>query len=126
MVLATMDLAKASFQPHHIKPRNQELAVMAFISATQVPYMRDAHSFLGEHNEGGKITSEQIQDALAGKVPQGLNEEEQAAYRLGKVLASLKSPIDDETWKDFSYPNCRRLRSWASLILLGYSNGWHF
>lgn len=97
-----MDLSKASYMPNHIKPRNRELTVLAFISVTQVPWMRQVHGVFGTKNPTLNFTPEQIQDGLAGNMPQGLDEEEQAAYRLGRVLTSLNGPLDEESWQEFS------------------------
>lgn len=91
-----------SFQPHHTKPRNRELAVTAFISVTKVPYMHHCHMIVGEKKSNLNFTPEQLTDALAGKMPQGLNEEEQAAYSLGKLLATLRTPMDDQSWEQYA------------------------
>lgn len=93
-----MEFTAAAFQPQHIKPRNRELAVQAFISVSQVPYMRYCHSVVGP----ASLTQDQCKDALAGKMPQGLSEEEKAAYGLGKMLASLTTPLSSYYWEEFS------------------------
>lgn len=93
-----MELTTAAFKPQHIKPRNRELAVKAFISVSQVPYMRYCHSITGM----ASLTQDQCKDALSGKMPQGLSEEEMAAYGLGKVLANLNTPLSNEHWEEYS------------------------
>lgn len=97
-----MELSKASYMPNHIKPRNRELAILAFVSGSPTPYMLKVHGARDGKNPTSQFTSEQLEDALAGKVPQGLDEEEQSVYRLGKVLSTLNGPLDDETWKEYS------------------------
>lgn len=94
-----MDLTTAAFQPQHIRPRHRELAVQAFISVSQVPYMRYCHSIAAQ---AVNLTENQSKDALTGKVPQDLTQEEQAAYRLGRGLANLNKPLSNEHWDEFS------------------------
>ncbi|KAI1411804.1 hypothetical protein F5Y13DRAFT_164389 [Hypoxylon sp. FL1857] len=93
------DVAKTAFHPNSVKPRNRELAVMALISVVEIPYMAYCHRKLG-----GRLglTDQQCEDALSGKVPEGLSDEETAAYRLGRVLTSLTGPLDDVTYREFS------------------------
>lgn len=97
-----MELSKVSFQPHHAKPRNRELAVTGFISVTKVPYMQHCHMIVGEKKANLNFTPEQLKDALAGRMPQDLSEEEQAAYSLGRLLATLRTPMDDHTWEEYA------------------------
>ncbi|KAF3768161.1 hypothetical protein M406DRAFT_254696 [Cryphonectria parasitica EP155] len=100
VVRAFMDLSKVSFQPQHAKPRNRKLAVTAFISVTQIPYMRHCHLIIGEADLG--FSADQLRDALAGTMPEGLNDEEQAAYNFGKLLATQRDPIKDQIWEEFA------------------------
>lgn len=88
------------YQGNDTKSRNRELAVDAFISVAQIPYMRHCHTIVGEKRVG--LTPEQVKDALAGQMPKDLSEEEEAAYELGKLLARLDKPLDDRDWEKFT------------------------
>ncbi|KAI2641395.1 hypothetical protein GGS26DRAFT_585785 [Hypomontagnella submonticulosa] len=92
-------VARTAFHPNNVKPRNRELAVMALISVVDIPYMTYCHQRIG-----GRLglTAQQCQDALAGKVPEGLSEEEEAAYSLGRALTALVGPLDDMTYQKFA------------------------
>jgi hypothetical protein len=46
------------------------------------------------------LTAEQCDDAVAGRVPKDLTEEESMAYRLGRILTTLDGPLDDATWQE--------------------------
>ncbi|KAH8157574.1 hypothetical protein CIB48_g10680 [Xylaria polymorpha] len=72
---------------------------MALFSVTRLPYMiyaqRCTASIVG-------LSEQQANDALEGRVPQHLSEEEVTAYQVGRPLALLSGPLDDATWKEFS------------------------
>ncbi|KAJ5526483.1 hypothetical protein N7494_013133 [Penicillium frequentans] len=91
------EVAKALYAPSTIKPRNRELAILGLSSVLDVPYVTYCH-----HKIGSKcgLSREQFEDALAGKVPADLSEEETMAYHLGQILTDLKAPLEDTTWKE--------------------------
>ncbi|KAI3390290.1 hypothetical protein diail_10496 [Diaporthe ilicicola] len=95
-----MTLGQTMYRSNDTKPRNRELAIEAFISVAQVPYMRYCHTIIGEKKVG--LSPEQVKDALAGQMPKGLSEEEEAAFHLGEVLARLDKPLDDSDWESFA------------------------
>ncbi|ORY09572.1 hypothetical protein BCR34DRAFT_568124 [Clohesyomyces aquaticus] len=86
-------MAKVTFSPDSVKPRNRELAVLGMLSVISAPYVRHAHHLIAlEHG----ITDEQYSTGLKGTVPEDLKWEGKMAYRLGNVLADLKGPLADE------------------------------
>lgn len=95
-----MTLGQAMYRGDDTKPRNRELAVEAFISVAQVPYMRYCHTIVGQKRVG--LTSEQVNDALSGKIPRDLSEEEEAAFQLGHFLARLDKPLGNSDWDNFA------------------------
>lgn len=60
-----------------------------------VPYIVYCHRGVAEKVG---LTAQQYDDGLSGKVPQGLTEGEEMAYRLGRTLTELTSRLDDDTW----------------------------
>jgi 4-carboxymuconolactone decarboxylase len=65
------------------------------ISVLDVPYVFYCHHKVAK-NLG--FSDEQYSDGFAGKVPQGLSEEEVMAYRLGRTLPLQSGPLDDTMW----------------------------
>ncbi|KAI1326780.1 hypothetical protein F5Y16DRAFT_374015 [Xylariaceae sp. FL0255] len=90
-------LAKACYDPAAVKPRNRELAIMAFCSIMDVPYIVYCHR--GCANKVG-LSDEQYDEGCAGHMPSELNEEEQMVYQLGRTLTALTSRLDDKTWEE--------------------------
>lgn len=80
-----------------VKPRNRELATLGLASLLNAPYIafchRDVAAKVG-------LSPDQHRDAMAGKLPEGLNPEEQLAYRLGRILTQLNGPLDDATFAE--------------------------
>ena len=91
-------MARVTTDPNSVKPKNRELAILGLLSVVRAPFVRYSHGLIALHKEG--ITEEQYETGLKGSTPVGLSEEEGAAYRLGRTLAELKGPMDDETWDD--------------------------
>ncbi|KAI2640423.1 AhpD-like protein [Hypomontagnella submonticulosa] len=92
MARAILTMWKTCVKPSHIKPRNRELATLALCSVYDAPYVAYCHRIAGEMVG---LTSGQIDDALNGKEPQGLKDEELAAYRLGRALSETRGPLED-------------------------------
>ncbi|KAI8633364.1 hypothetical protein F5Y19DRAFT_417682 [Xylariaceae sp. FL1651] len=90
-------LAKACYDPAAVKPRNRELAILAFASIVNVPYIVYCHRGCG-HKVG--LSDQQYDDGLAGNVPKDLTEEEVMVYQLGRTLTTLTSRLDDDTWQE--------------------------
>jgi len=82
-----------------VKPRNRELAILGLSSILDVPYVVYCHRGVAEHVG---LTKEQYDEGLGGKVPQGLTEEEEMAYRVGRILTAQTGPLDDQTWQDIT------------------------
>ncbi|KAK4107382.1 hypothetical protein N656DRAFT_741989 [Canariomyces notabilis] len=93
------ELAKIAYRPDNVKPRNRELAIMGLCSILNVPYVVYSHRGVAEH---AGLTKEQYDEGLKGKVPQGLTEEEEMAYRLGRILTVQTRPLDDQTWQEIT------------------------
>lgn len=91
------EVAKTIYTKGEVKPRNRELAILGLASVLDTPYIRYCH-------DGAKagFTHEQVEECLAGRVPPGLSEEEQLAYRLGRTLTTLNGPLDDATFQEVS------------------------
>lgn len=78
-------------------PREKELAILAVLSEYDAPYVLYAHS---EISLRAGLSKEQIQDAVDGKLPQGLEEKEATAYSFAVKLAKLHGPMDSETFEN--------------------------
>jgi 4-carboxymuconolactone decarboxylase len=90
-------MAKVVYRPGTVKPRNRELVVLGLVSIVNAPYAIYCHRHVG-HKAG--LTEDQIADAMAGKVPEGLNAEEKLSYRLGRELTTLNGPLSEELWQE--------------------------
>ncbi|KAH7304049.1 AhpD-like protein [Stachybotrys elegans] len=99
MAKAFFTMSKTCYSPEHIKPRNRGLAIMALCSVFHLPYIVYCHRIVGQKLG---FSDQQIDDAMAGKEPQGLTSEESAAYRLGRVLSTDTGPISDAVFDDIS------------------------
>ncbi|KAI0022368.1 AhpD-like protein [Xylariomycetidae sp. FL0641] len=95
MAEAFFIMSKTCYSTEHVKPRNRELAVLALCSVYDAPYMTYCHKNLGKKVG---LESDQIDEALRGQEPQGLSEEESAAYCLGRALSAGLGPLDDATF----------------------------
>ncbi|RYP12069.1 hypothetical protein DL767_011507 [Monosporascus sp. MG133] len=89
-------LAKACYDPTAVNPRNRELAILGLTSIMNVPYIVYCHRGVAEKVG---ITSQQYDEGLAGRVPKGLSEGEEMAYKIGRTLTTLTSRLDDDTWQ---------------------------
>ncbi|KAI0383931.1 hypothetical protein F5Y04DRAFT_250031 [Hypomontagnella monticulosa] len=96
---AILSMWKTCVKPSHIKPRNRELAILALCSVYDAPYVAYCHRIAGKMVG---LTGEQIEDALDGKEPQGLDDEEVAAYRLGRALSETRGPLHDDVFSSIT------------------------
>lgn len=78
-----------------MKPRNRELATLGLCSVIKILYI--LYAYRGFTIKLG-FTAEQADAAAGGIVPQGLNDEEAMAYKLGRFLTTLAGPLDDVTF----------------------------
>ena len=88
-------LAKSIYKLQTIQPQPRELAILAVTSVYHAPYVVYAHECLAAKVG---ISPEQVQMAVRGETPDGLNEVEAASYVLAKQLAHAQAPISDELW----------------------------
>ncbi|KAI2614833.1 AhpD-like protein [Hypoxylon sp. NC1633] len=88
-------MGKLAYGDQNIKPRNRELAIAGLCSVLDVPFVVYSHRAIAKKVG---LSHEQFEVALAGKVPSGLSDEEQAAYRLGRTFTALTGRLDDDTW----------------------------
>jgi hypothetical protein len=92
MAKAFFIMAKTCYNPSHVKPRNRELAVLALCSVYDAPYVSYCHRNLGKKVG---LDPEQIDDALRGREPRGLTDEEAAVYCLARALSTAVGPLED-------------------------------
>ncbi|KAK7224171.1 hypothetical protein V2G26_012174 [Clonostachys chloroleuca] len=92
-------IGKLSYGPGGPNSRNRELAILAMCSIIDAPFIVYSHRPIAKKVG---LTEEQFEDAIRGKMPNGLSESERAAYRLGIVLTNQTGRMDDETWAEFS------------------------
>ncbi|CAJ2509992.1 Uu.00g058920.m01.CDS01 [Anthostomella pinea] len=92
-------MAKAGYEPAILKPRNRELAILGLCSILDAPYIVYCHRAVGARDG---LTENQYDEGLAGRTPQGLSEEEETAYSLGRKLTALTGPLDEVTWQEAS------------------------
>ncbi|ETS74931.1 hypothetical protein PFICI_13415 [Pestalotiopsis fici W106-1] len=97
MVEPLFQAGRALFNPRICKPRNRELALLGLTSIRKVPLIVHCHRSVCQSIG---ITTEQYEDGLAGRFPQGLSEEEIMAYKLGRVFTKIESRLDDAIWKE--------------------------
>lgn len=90
-------MAKVVYKPGTVKPRNRELVILGLVSIVNAPYAVYCHRHVGHKV---KLTDEQMRDAMAGKVPEGLSDEENLSYRLGRELTTLNGPLREELWQE--------------------------
>lgn len=62
-----------------------------------VPYIVYCHRGVAEKVG---LTTQQYEDGLAGKVPEGLTESEEMAYKIARALTELNSRLGDEVWEE--------------------------
>lgn len=91
------EMAKVVYKPGTVKPRNRELVILGLVSIVKAPYAVYCHKHVGHKV---KLTDEQMRDAMAGKVPEGLSDEENLSYRLGRELTTLNGPLSEELWQE--------------------------
>ncbi|KAI1383546.1 uncharacterized protein F4822DRAFT_420938 [Hypoxylon trugodes] len=90
-------MAKTVYNPNVVKPRNRELAILGLCSVVDAPYLVYCHRGVAAHVG---LTLEQFEDGLRGTEPTGLDDEELTAYRLGRILAALTGPLDEQKWRE--------------------------
>jgi 4-carboxymuconolactone decarboxylase len=90
-------LAKASFSSDAIKPRSRELAILGLLSIINAPYVVYSHRLIAR---ALGLSDQQYDKGLTGATPEGLDEEESMAYKLGRILADLKGPMNDDAWNE--------------------------
>ncbi|KAI0022609.1 hypothetical protein F4780DRAFT_777664 [Xylariomycetidae sp. FL0641] len=110
-------MAKAGYSPAVLKERNRELAILALCSVLDAPYIVHCHRAIGAK---GGLTDAQYEEGLAGRTPQGLTEEEEMAYILGRRLTGLTAPLDDETWQQASSKMTKSEIVGIVFIIAGY------
>ncbi|ROV87827.1 hypothetical protein VMCG_10551 [Cytospora schulzeri] len=73
--------------------REKELCIFAVLSEYDIPYVNYAHSKIGLW---AGFSKDQVQEAIHGHVPHGLDPRESAIYSLAVMLAKLRGPLSDE------------------------------
>lgn len=97
MAEGLFELGKTLSDSGTVKPRNRELAILGLASIIKAPYIAFCHREIGSRLG---LSEEQWNQGLAGNIPQGLNEEEQLVYRLGRTLPLTTEPLDEATWQE--------------------------
>lgn len=77
--------------------KEKELCILAVLSEYDVPYVLYAHSQIGIY---AGFNEDQIQQAVHGKLPNGLDDREAAIYSLALTLARLHGPMRDGAFED--------------------------
>lgn len=77
--------------------KEKELCIFAVLSEYDVPYVHYAHSQIGLW---AGFTTEQIQQAVYGRLPDSLDARESAVYKLAVTLAKLRGPLSDEKFEE--------------------------
>ena len=86
-----LTLASAVTRQKRFMPREREQSILAILAVYDVPYVLYTHS---EIALVAGLSKEQVQQAVHGKVPDGLSEEEAMVYSLSLKLASIRGPLD--------------------------------
>ncbi|KAI1099778.1 AhpD-like protein [Jackrogersella minutella] len=76
--------------------KEKELCILAVLSEYEIPYVHYAHS---EIALSAGFTKEQAQQALHGKLPDGLDGRESAVYNLALTLTRLHGPLNGENFE---------------------------
>ena len=72
-------------------PRERELSILAVLAVYDSPYVLYAHSEIGVVSG---LSKEQVQQAVLGKMPEGLSKHEETTYWLSLKLATIRGPLD--------------------------------
>ncbi|MCJ1390654.1 hypothetical protein MMC18_003515 [Xylographa bjoerkii] len=75
--------------------KEREISILAVLAAYDAPFVLYAHS---EIAVVCGLSKEQVQQAIDGKVPVGLSEQEAMVYELSLKLASFRGPLDRESF----------------------------
>lgn len=90
------ELQKSVYSPETLPARTRQMGVLATASTFDAPYVvychRPTSAKLG-------FTKEQVEDALSGKTPSGISEEEVVAYETGLMLARDRKALGDEAFE---------------------------
>jgi alkylhydroperoxidase/carboxymuconolactone decarboxylase family protein YurZ len=89
-------LAFAVTRQKRLDMREKELCILAVLAEYDAPYLLYAHSNIAVRLG---LTEAQVQAAVHGTLPTGLTERESAVYGLALKLASLRHPMDDESFE---------------------------
>lgn len=76
--------------------REKELCIFAVLSEYDVPFVLHAHSQIGLW---AGFSEEQVQRAVHGKLPDGLDPRESEIYSLAVTLAKLRGPLSDRRFE---------------------------
>jgi len=76
-------------------PRERELSILAVLAVYDAPYVLYAHS---EIAVVAGLSKDQVQQAVQGKAPDNLSEQEAITYMLSLKLARMRGPLDSETF----------------------------
>jgi hypothetical protein len=76
--------------------KEKELCILAVLSEYDVPYVHYAHS---EIALAIGFTKKQVQQAVHGKLPDGLEARESAVYSLAVTLTKLRGQLNDECFE---------------------------
>lgn len=77
--------------------KEKELCIFAVLSEYDVPFVHYAHSQIGLWVGFSK---EQVQEAVHGRLPDGLDARESAIYSMAVTLARLRGPLSDEKFEE--------------------------
>lgn len=92
-------LASKVMRQQRLTFKEKELCILAVLSEYDVPYVHYAHSEIALF---AGFTKEQVQQAIHGKLPDGLAGRESAVYGLAFKLAKLHGPLNDESFEQAS------------------------
>lgn len=84
-------LAAAVTGQKRFTPRERELSILAVLAVYDSPYVLYAHSEIGVVSG---LSREQVQQAVQGKIPEGLSDEEATTYWLSLKLATIRGPLE--------------------------------
>ena len=76
--------------------KEREISILAVLAAYDAPYVVYAHSKIALKCG---LCEEQVQQAVDGKIPGGLSQEEAMVYELSLKMANLRGPLDDGSFE---------------------------
>lgn len=77
--------------------REKELCIFAVLSEYDVPFVHYAHSQIGLW---AGFSEEQVQQAVHGKLPDGLDLRESTIYSLALTLTKLRGPLSEKRFNE--------------------------